>query len=99
MAYIVTSGTYPAHKAMEVGKAFLKAPKLPDYVKTEHVFNTAAGKYKFFSIYQITDDSKYFDAMKAIVTRYAAYRDIEGYEYTIYPVLEAKDALSIVGLA
>lgn len=98
MAFIVTNGTYPSHKAMEVGKSFLKAPKLPDYVKTEHVFNTAAGKFMFFSIYEIIDESKYFEGIKAIVKRYAAYRDIEGYEYSIYPVLEAKDALSIVGL-
>ena len=99
MAYIVISGTFPGHKATEIGKAFLKAPKLPDYVKTEHVFNTAEGKFRFFSIYEVTDESKYFEGIKAIVKRYASYRDIEGYEYTIYPVLEAKDALSILGLA
>jgi len=98
MAYIVIMGTFPAHVGMEVGKKFLEAEKLPEYVKTEHVFNAAAGDYTFFSIYKIEDESKYFDAIKAIVKRYSTYMDVVGYKYTLYPVLEAKDALSMVGL-
>ena len=98
MAYIVIMGSFPAHVGMEVGKKFLDLEKLPDFVKTEHVFNCAAGDYTFFSIYNIEDDSKYFDALKAITKRYSGYMDIVGYKYTIYPVLEAKDALSMVGL-
>jgi hypothetical protein len=91
-------GSFPAHVGMEVGKKFLELEKLPDFVKTEHVFNAAAGDYTFFSIYKIEDDSKYFDGVKAIVKRYSGYMDIVGYKYTLYPVLEAKDALSMVGL-
>ena len=98
MAYIVCMGSFPAHVGMEVGKKFQKLEKLPDYVKVEHVFNTAAGDYTFFSIFRIEDDSKYFDALKAITKRFSTYMDIVGYKYTLYPVLEAKDALSMVGL-
>ncbi len=98
MAYVVCMGSFPAHVGMEVGKKFLELEKLPDFVKIEHVFNTAAGEYTFFSIFKIEDDSKYFDALKAITKRFSAYMDIVGYKYTIYPVLEAKDALSMVGL-
>ena len=98
MAYIVIMGSFPAHVGMEVGKRFLKLEKLPDYVKTEHVFNVAAGDYTFFTIYKIEDESKYFDGIKAIVKRFSGYMDIVGYKYTLCPVLEAKDALSMVGL-
>ena len=98
MAYVVVTGTFPGHRASEIGKRFLDLPKLPNYVKTEHVFNTADKKYRFFTIYEITEEDKYFEAIKAIVTRFAGYKDIEGYEYTLYPVLEAKDALRIIGL-
>ena len=98
MAYIVIMGSFPAHVGMEVGKTFLKLEKLPDYVKTEHVFNAAAGDSTFFTIYKIEDESKYFDGIKAIVKRFSGYMDIVGYKYTLYPVLEAKDALSMVGL-
>ncbi len=98
MAYVVVMGSFPAHVGMEVGKRFLKAERLPEYVKTEHVFNAAVGETTFFSIYKIEDDSKYFDAIKAIVKRFSIYMDVVGYKYTLYPVLEAKDALSLVGL-
>ena len=98
MAYIVISGEFPGHKASEIGKKFLDLPKLPDFVKTEHVFNAVAGKYKFFTIYEITEEEKYFEGLKAIYKRFSGYKDIEGYEYTVYPVLEAKDALRIIGL-
>ena len=43
MAYVVVMGSFPAHVGMKVGEKFLKAEKLPEYVKTEHVFNAAAG--------------------------------------------------------
>jgi len=98
MAYIVVTGSFPAHVGKEVGKTFLKLEKLPDFVKTEHVFNTAAGDYMFFSIYQIEDETKYFDGLKAITKRFSGYMDVKGYKYTLYPVLEAKDALSMIGL-
>ena len=98
MAYIVVMGSFPAHVGMEVGKKFTKLEKLPEYVKIQHIFNAAAGEHTFFAIYKVEDDSKYFDAIKAIVKRLSAYMDIVGYKYTLYPVLETKDALSIVGL-
>jgi hypothetical protein len=98
MAYIVVTGSFPAHVGKDVGKTFLKLEKLPDFVKTEHVFNTAAGDYMFFTIYQIEDETKYFDGLKAITKRFSGYMDIKGYKYTLHPVLEAKDALSMIGL-
>ena len=98
MAYIVVTGSFPAHVGKEVGKTFLKLEKLPDFVKTEHVFNTAAGDYMFFTIYQIEDETRYFDGLKAITKRFSGYMDIKGYKYTLHPVLEAKDALSMIGL-
>jgi hypothetical protein len=98
MAYVVVMGSFPAHVGMEVGKKFIKLEKLPDFVKTEHVFNAAVGDTTFFSIFKIEDDSKYFDALKAITKRFSAYMDVVGYKYTLYPVLEAKDTLSMVGL-
>ena len=98
MAYIVVSGSFPGHVASEIGKKFLSLPKLPAFVKTEHVFNTAAEDYKFFTIYEITEEEKYFEGLKAIITRFAGYKEIVGYKFTIYPVLEAKDALKIIGL-
>ncbi|MFX1402690.1 MAG: hypothetical protein ACFE8V_15745 [Promethearchaeota archaeon] len=91
-------GSFPSHVGKEVGQTFLKLEKVPDFVKTEHVFNTAAGEITFFTIYQIEDETRYFEGLKAIIKRFSGYMDIEGYKYTLYPVLEAKDALSMIGL-
>jgi len=98
MAYVVVMGSFPAHVSREVGKKYQELEKLPDFVKIKHIFNTSEGDYTFFSIYKIEDDSKYFDGIKAIVKRLSGYMDIVGYKYTAYPVLEAKDALSLLGL-
>ncbi|MFW9773812.1 MAG: hypothetical protein ACFFFB_15245 [Candidatus Heimdallarchaeota archaeon] len=91
-------GSFPAHVGKDVGKLFVSLEKLPDFVKTEHVFNTAAGEITFFSIYQIADETRYFEGLKAIIKRYTGYMDVVGYKYHLYPVLEAKDALGMVGL-
>ena len=98
MAYIVVTGSFPIHVGKEVGQAFLKLEKLPDFVKTEHVFNTAMDDYAFFSIYKIEDESRYFEGLKAITKRFSGYMNIKGYKYTLHNVLEAKDALSMIGL-
>ena len=96
MVYIIATGQFPPHKATDVGKLFLKLPKLPDYVKTEHVFVSPDLKTSFYSVYELPED-KYFEGMKAIVKRYTGYNEVEGYEYRIVPVMEAKDALALIG--
>ncbi|MFX1357285.1 MAG: hypothetical protein ACFFA8_08350 [Promethearchaeota archaeon] len=98
MAYVVVKGSFPYHVGREVGKKFQELEKLPDFVKIENIFGAAADDYTFFSIYKIEDESKYFNGIKAIVKRLSRYMDIVGYKYTLYPVLETKDALSIIGL-
>ena len=98
MPYVVCTGSFPAHVGKEVGQIFLKLEKLPDFVKIEHVFTTSIGETTFFTIYKIEDESKYFAGMKAISKRLTGYMNIEGYKYTCYPVLEAKDALGMIGL-
>lgn len=98
MAFILVTGEFPPHKASETGKTFLKLPKLPDFVKTLYVFLSAGGKTTFYSLYEVPDE-KYFEGIKAIIQRYTGYREIEGYEYKLVPLLEAKDALPMIGLA
>lgn len=98
MPFILMTGSFPQHKAADVGNTFLKLPKLPDFVRTIYVFLSAEGKSTFYSLYEVPDD-KYFEGIKAIITRYAGYREIEGYEYKLIPLLEARDALAMIGLA
>lgn len=92
------TGSFPQHKSADVGKTFLKLPKLPDFVKTLHTFISADGKPTYYSLYEVPDE-KYFEGIKAIITRYTGYREVEGYEYKLIPILEAKDTLAMIGLA
>lgn len=98
MPFILMIGSFPQHEATEVGNTFLKLPKLPDFVRTIYVFLSAEGKTTFYSLYEVPDD-KYFEGIKAIIKRYTGYREIEGYEYKLIPLLESKDALAMIGLA
>jgi len=99
MAYIMVIAQQPPHHATEGAKIFAsgKLPKLPDFVKLKQILITADLKIISYAIYEV-EDSKYFEGMKAINNRYVPYFEVEGYEYKLVPVLEMKDALSMVGL-
>jgi len=99
MAYMMVIAKQPPHHATEGAKVFTsgKLPKLPDFVKLKHLFITADFKIVSYALYEVEDD-KYFEAMKAINSRYVPYFEVEGYEYKLVPMLEMKDALSMVGL-
>ncbi len=97
MVFIIVIGNFPPHKSNEVGKLFLKLPKLPDFVETKHVFIASDFKLSFYSVYELPED-KYFEGIKAITKRYTGYNEIEGYEWRLIPVLESKDALALIGL-
>ena len=97
MVFIIVIGNFPPHKSTEVGKLFLKIPKLPDFVETKHVFIASDFKLSFYSIYEVPED-RYFEGIKAITKRFTGYNEIEGYEWRLIPVLESKDALALIGL-
>ena len=75
-----------------------KLPKLPDFVKRVNTFIAVDDNILSFSIYEVPDD-KMFDGYKALSERLTGYFDVPGIEFKLYPLLEVKDALSLVGLA
>ncbi|MFW9938024.1 MAG: hypothetical protein ACFFD5_10265 [Candidatus Thorarchaeota archaeon] len=99
MAYMMVIAKQPPHNATKGAKVFTsgKLPKLPEFVKLLHIFITADFKIVSYALYEVEDD-KYFEGMKAINNRYVPYFEVEGYEYKLIPMLEMKDALSMVGL-
>ena len=74
-----------------------KLPKLPDFVKRVNTFITVDDNILSFSIYEVPDE-KMFDGYKALSERLTGYFDVPGIEFKLYPLLEVKDALSLVGL-
>ena len=90
---------YPLEDAEEIGKLFVsgKLAELPDFVKRVNLLVAADGEVKVYSLYEIQDD-KVPEGFIAITKRLAGYRVTKGVRYKIEPVLEAKDALALIGL-
>ena len=75
-----------------------KLPKLPDFVKRVNTFIAVDDNILSFSIYEVPDE-KMFEGYKALSERLTGYFDVPGIEFKLYPLLEVKDALRLVGLA
>jgi len=99
MPYALGILTYPTDSAVEFGKKFLELSKkkTPDYLKVLYPFMAAEHDIKGYALYEINKD-KYFEGLKAIHERMATFLGIPGFKYKVIPLLEAKDALPLVGL-
>jgi len=97
MTYFLGTSTFPPHKATEVGKAFPNLPKLPDFVKQLFVFIVPSSDIKGYGLFEVPDD-KAHEGYVAITKRYTGYFGIEGYKFTVEPLLTAKEALALIGL-
>ena len=88
--------SWPQEKSVQVGKVFLKMPKLPDYLKRVHVFLTSGPKS--YALYEAPNDKTY-EALIEVSKRYVVYQEVEGFESRVEPLMEVKDALAMIGLA
>ena len=96
--YLIALTCYPPESANELGKRFMEATPVPDYMTTIGPFVrvTLEGS-RTIAIYQF-DASKYAEASDYLNNRYAAYLGVPGLTYSIQEWLEAKDALKLIGL-
>ena len=99
MVYFLLIINTPTSQATKQGELFAsgKLAKLPDFVKRLHVFIAVDEGILSFALYETPDD-KMFEAMKAINKRATGYFAIEGATFKLYPLMEIKDALALVGL-
>ena len=98
--YLVSNSTYPLSSAKEVSALFLEAAKtpLPSYIKRVHTLTTAGDLgIKVLGIYDV-EDAKLADAIKEIGKYFVQYYDIEGFSYTLEPMLTAQEAIPLLGL-
>ncbi len=97
---IIAELMWPPDKATDIGKAFLEAPSLPDYIKmTGPYLSSILGKgTRSINIFEF-DASKIEDATKAIGQRYVPYMSVPGFTYEIKIWSEAQEALELLGLA
>lgn len=96
MTYFLGTSTFPPHKAAEVGKTFPNLPKLPDFVKTLFIFIVPSSDIKSYGLYEVPDD-KAHEGYVAISKRITGYFGIEGYKFTLEPLLTVKEALALLG--
>lgn len=98
---IIMEISYPPQSNEEMGKRFLSAADLPDFIKMSGPYISSAihEGIKSITIYEF-DESKYGEALNFIVSERAAkYLTVPGLTYSLNYWLEARDALQLVGLA
>jgi hypothetical protein len=99
MLFMVTE-TWPTESSVEVGKAAVGAlaKALPSYVKRLGPYIAAGGDgIKAYNLYEVEkghEDEGYKELMKEEVP----YLSIEGYKFTVEPLLSVEEALPLVGL-
>ena len=98
--FIVGTTYMPPNKGTEVAKRFLQAVKpLPPFLKRRNVLVTAAGEewFKALAICEV-DDAKVADAIKELIKYVAQFIDIEGYRYQVELMLNAEEAIPLIGI-
>ncbi len=98
--FLVSNSTYPLSSAKEVAAAFVKAAEtpLPSYIKRIHTL-TSAGELgiKVLGIFEV-DDGKVADGIKELTRYFVQYYDLDGFMYTLEPMLTAEEAIPLLGL-
>ena len=91
---------WPPDKANEIGKAFLEAPSLPDYItmRGPYISNRLGKGTRSINIFEF-DAAKIEDANKAIGQRYMPYMQVQGLTIEIKIWQEAQDALELFSQA
>ncbi len=97
---VIVEAMWPPNKANEIGKAFLDASPLPDYLtmRGPYVNSYVRKGTRAITIYEF-DAAKIEDANKAIGKRYIAYASVSGFTYEIRTWGETQAALEMIGLA
>ena len=99
MFFMVTQ-TYPTKSTAQVGKVGvgMLAKALPPYVKRLGVYIAAGGDgMKTYVLYEI-EKGQVEEGIKELNKRMVAYFNIEGWKYTIEPLMSAEEALPLIGL-
>ena len=99
MPVIMISVKTPPGEATKQGEIFSsgKLPKMPDFVKRINTYVWVDKCIRSISLFECPKD-KLFEGMKAMNQRLTAYFGIEGISFKVNPLMEIKDALSLVGL-
>jgi hypothetical protein len=96
--YLLTTSTYPDSQANEIAARFQKAvaTPLPAFLKRTHTLICSSDNgMKVVGLYEAADD-KFADAYRELVRYFVQYHDIQGFNYTIEPMLSAQEAIPLL---
>ena len=99
MLFMVTS-TWPAKSSVETGKVAVEilAKGPPPYVKILGMYPTPGGEgIKNYSLYEV-EKGHVDEGFKELLKSYVAYFSIEGWKFTVEPLLSVEEALPLIGL-
>jgi hypothetical protein len=96
---IIVEGMWPPDKATDLGKAFLEAPPIPDYVTMQgpYICTALEKGTRAITIFEF-DSAKIDDVLNALTLRYVAYARIPGFKYEIRVWGKAQEQLELIGL-
>ena len=97
---VVTSVAFPTESAKELGKRFLEAPALPDFItRRGPYFNSSREEgIVTLSIFEV-DRSRLADAIEFATNYMATFHGVPGFKYRIRTYSEAAEVLKTIGLA
>jgi hypothetical protein len=92
--------TWPTESSGEVGKVAVEnlAKALPPYIKRLGPYIAPGGDgMKAYVLYEI-EKGHVDEGFKEVTKRHVPYFSIEGWKYTIEPLLSPEEALPLIGL-
>ena len=99
MVKILVVGTMPPDKIPEATKVYMASnkPKYPNFInKTDNwAAVPSAGSYKVYAVYECPEE-KLYEALKAIIKRYNFYAQVEGYNYSVEPLIPEAEAMEML---
>ena len=99
MGLFMITTWYPPHKAPEIAKLYLKAPRKIPFVSKWRVYNTAAGTDGIKAYHVIyTERGKVEEAMLEVNKYFVPFFNIEGFRYLAEPLIGVSDSYKAFGM-
>ena len=96
---IVTNVTYPPESSEDMGKRFLEAPQIPDFMTRRGPYFSSDLEKGILglSIWEL-DNSKISEATEFLGNYMAIFFGVAGFRYEIKSFLEVQEALKLIGM-
>lgn len=96
---IMITAWYPPHKAIEIGKIYLKQPRKIPYITKWRAFNAAGGLNGFKQYHLIyTEKGKGEEAILELDKYFLPFLQVEGFNLLIEPLVGVSDSFKAAGM-